>query len=107
MGVGNKGVRINRNYLVQVSEPFVASLYSYVLMFLWTPDGKVQTNGCVCMTGRAPEFVDFQKVDGKSASVTAPLRHHHISIFPSMLSVSMVVSGSIFFLRLNQAVRRT
>ena len=31
MGVGNKGVRINRNYLVQASGSFVASLYSYIL----------------------------------------------------------------------------
>ena len=33
-GVGNKGYRINRNYLVQTSGPFVVSLYSDVLMFL-------------------------------------------------------------------------
>ena len=32
MGVGNKGYRINRNYLMQASGTFVASLYSYVLM---------------------------------------------------------------------------
>ena len=35
MGVGNKGVEdFNRNYLVLASGPFVASLYSYVLILV-------------------------------------------------------------------------
>ena len=29
-------------------------------------------NGCLCVMARPPEIVNFHKVDGKSASVTAP-----------------------------------
>ena len=35
MDVGNKGVRINRNYLGQASGPSVISLYAYAFVFLY------------------------------------------------------------------------
>ena len=45
VGVGNKEDKINRNYLVHASGPFVASLFSYVLMCCvasWRSQGSVE-----------------------------------------------------------------